>query len=166
MPSTASLRGPSARRPRGRAAARAGFTLLEMIIVMACIAILAAISIPMWLKSRLSSNEASAINSLRLICTCEAQSRMIDREYLDLNGLFTRKYLEDQRLSEGKKAGYDFAVTVDIPTAQWHAFGTPEQYNGTGTRSFYADESALLRAIDNQGVATDRTDALTWNALN
>ncbi len=59
----------SARAPRRRAA---GFTLLELLIVIAIIAVIAALAIPGLLRARVSGNEASAIASLRAISTAQA----------------------------------------------------------------------------------------------
>ena len=48
-----------------------GFSLIELLIVVAIILIIAAIAIPNLLRSRMSANEASAVNSLRSINTAE-----------------------------------------------------------------------------------------------
>jgi prepilin-type N-terminal cleavage/methylation domain-containing protein len=52
-----------------------GFTLIEMTIVMAIIAIIAAIAIPNLLGARLNANEAAAIATLKNLCSAEAQCR-------------------------------------------------------------------------------------------
>ena len=52
--------------------AQQGFTLIELMIVVAIIAVIAAIAIPSLLGAKKSANEASAISSLRTVCTvCE-----------------------------------------------------------------------------------------------
>ena len=55
-----------------------GFTLIELMIVIAIIAIIAAIAIPNLLRSRMAANEASAISSLRTICSMQTAFKRTD----------------------------------------------------------------------------------------
>jgi len=63
-----------------------GFTLIELMIVIAIIAIIAAIAIPNLLSSRLSSNETAAIGALRSIVSAQAQFQTTGRADLNNNG--------------------------------------------------------------------------------
>jgi prepilin-type N-terminal cleavage/methylation domain-containing protein len=54
-----------------------GFSLIELLIVVAIILIIAAIAIPNLLRARIAANEASAVGSLRTINTAEAMPRPI-----------------------------------------------------------------------------------------
>ena len=50
-----------------------GFTLVELMIVIAIIAVIAAVALPNLLATRLAANEASAIATLRNLVTAQAQ---------------------------------------------------------------------------------------------
>jgi len=65
---------------------QAGFTLIELMIVVALIAVIAAIAIPRMLSARLSANEAAAISTLRSIATAQAQIRSSGAIDTDLDG--------------------------------------------------------------------------------
>ncbi|MFB3064921.1 MAG: DUF2950 family protein [Planctomycetota bacterium] len=64
-----------------------GFTLIELMIVIAIIAIIAAIAIPNLLSARLSSNETAAIATLRSIISSQAQFQTTTRADENLNGV-------------------------------------------------------------------------------
>ena len=88
-----------------------GFTLIELMIVVAIIAIIAAIAIPSLLNARKAGNEASAISSLRTLTTVNEQYRTRFQNYSDdLDGLNTAGYI-DSVLGGGEKSGYAFNYT-------------------------------------------------------
>ena len=82
---------PVAARPRP--AAEPGFTLVELMVVIAIIAIIAAIAIPNLLAARLQANEAAAIATMRSIATAQSQFQTsarvdVDRDGVGEHGLF------------------------------------------------------------------------------
>ncbi len=64
-----------------------GFTLIELMIVIAIIAVIASIAIPNLLASRLSANETAAISTLRMLVTCQAQFQQRGLADEDVDGL-------------------------------------------------------------------------------
>ena len=128
-----------------------GFSLIELLIVVAIIGIIAAIAIPNLLAARRSANEASAIGSIRTIITAEANYQSANNVYTNLAGL---NGLVDNVLSGGgPKSGYTYAATaVGTPAASFTATASP-QSSSTGSRYFFADESGVIRG--NSGSAAN-----------
>src|SRR5215510_7551351 len=87
-----------------------GFSLIELLIVVAIILIIAAIAIPNLVKSKMAANEASAVESLRTINTAEVTyASTFGTGYTNLAGL-GGSGLVDSILGSGKKSGYTFQV--------------------------------------------------------
>jgi len=109
-----------------------GFTLIELMIVVAIIAIIAAIAIPNLLRARLAANESSAIASLRTLSSAEETFRSSIMEDKDTDGLGEYGTLGqlagsatcqpsgrvasppfiDNQLGQGQKSGYEFNISI------------------------------------------------------
>lgn len=133
---------------------RKGFTLVEIMIVVAIIALLAAIAIPNLLRARLNSNESAAISALKTIATGAISFRSVNAAYpTNLAALAgaTPPYI-DTALGAGARGGYDFVLTGTATT--FTATARPQVFQTTGVRSFFVDESGVIRWTNADAAAT------------
>jgi type IV pilus assembly protein PilA len=142
-----------------------GFSLIELLIVVAVIGILSSIAIPNLLAARRAANEGSAVASLRIIHTCEHAYRAAtgSSEYGTLTDLRVQ-FLTDTVLGNGIKSGYSFEVvpTVGVIPPQFYITAVPTNTSGigkTGTRRFAMTEDGVIRADTTLTAPADRTEA-------
>ena len=134
-----------------------GFTLIELMIVVAIIAIIAAIAIPSLLNARKAGNEASAISSLRTLCTVNEQYRTRFQQYSSSLGNLSAAGYIDSVLASGTKSGYAF--TYGGATNTWTVGSTPSTAGTTGDRGFFVDQTGVIRFAAS-GAATSASPPL------
>ena len=134
-----------------------GFSLIELLIVVAIILIIAAIAIPNLLRSRMAANEASAVGSIRSVNTAAVtySSTYPSVGYpssLAVLGPATAATsatsdLIDSVLASGTKSGYVFVLTpgTGTPLTGYSVTGDAVAQNTSGTRGFYSDQSGVIR---------------------
>jgi len=121
-----------------------GFTLIELMIVVAIIAIIAAIAIPSLLNARKAGNEASAISSLRTLTTVNEQYRTRFQAYsAGLANLQTEGYI-DNVLGGAAKSGYAFTY-ASAGANVWTCAADAQTQGTTGDRHFFVDQSGVIR---------------------
>jgi type IV pilus assembly protein PilA len=167
-----------------------GFSLIELLIVVAIILIIAAIAIPNLMHAKMAANETSAVESVRTVTTSEItyQSTYPTVGYApalsNLGGPLgaaclpssTTACLIDSVLANngnpagGGKSGYHFTTGAGTQAGGvnigYTIVGAPITINTTGIRAFCAEEDAVIR-VDPAGVCSN-TEAgiLTFNPLN
>jgi len=136
-----------------------GFSLIELLIVVAIILIIAAIAIPNLLRAKMAANEASAVQSIKTINTAEITYNSsyptvgYAPQLSNLGGVApctptsTTACLITSDLAAGNKSGYNFTATGTggPPAVQYFATGIPVVPNQTGIRSFCSFEDAVIR---------------------
>jgi type IV pilus assembly protein PilA len=139
-----------------------GFSLIELLIVVAIILIIAAIAIPSLSHSRMQANEAAAVVTLQ---TLNSTVVMYSTTYgtfphaiSDLgpsggstNSSSASADLVDSALASGVKSGYKFTFTAAVTDPAGHVLSygisaTPLVPGTTGQRSFFTDQSGTVRA--------------------
>ena len=151
-----------------------GFSLIELLIVVAIILIIAAIAIPNLLRARIAANESSAASGIRTINTAEVsyqsnyQTVGYSANLADLGDAAgtcssavptaTNACLIDQSLATSGggngKSGYDYTEVGTATT--YHAEANAHTLNTTGVRGFCSIEDGVVR-VKNPGPITTCT---------
>jgi type IV pilus assembly protein PilA len=142
-----------------------GFSLIELLIVIAIILILATIALPKLSRARMYALETAAIGHIRTIHTAETQ-------YFSQFGRYAQTLTElgpptsgnagpaaadliPADLASGEKGGYKFVLTA-TPLG-YNLNANPSVINSTGSRTFFSDQTMVIRENYGQEPATEKS---------
>ena len=149
-----------------------GFSLIELLIVVAIILIIAAIAIPNLMKSKMAANESSAVGSVRTVNTGEVTYAAscpgigFSATLVELNtGAVCAggTGIIDNVLSTGVKSGYTFTYTpvaTNGLNTTYTTVAVPQTVGTTGQRGFYSDQTGVIRYTLDGTAPTNAASAL------
>ena len=149
-----------------------GFSLIELLIVVAIILIIAAIAIPNLLRSKMSANDSAAASSIRTINTSEVtyQTNYPTQGYANTLVKLgpsaacdnAGACLIDSVLTAGTKSGYTYFMTsgsAAAPFGDYTVSAGPVTWQSTGTANYCANADAVIRST--KGLAAQPTASIT-----
>lgn len=135
-----------------------GFTIIEVMVVAAIITILVAVGIPNILRSRMASNEAAAMASLKTMCSASelyySNNNTYPQGLSDLIEPQSNPPYIDVVLASGEKQGYQFIYAAQ-DAGHFTVNANPVSPGITGARFFYTDETGVIRSNQSQEAGPD-----------
>jgi prepilin-type N-terminal cleavage/methylation domain-containing protein len=132
---------------------RGGFSLVELLVVMAIIAIVLAVALPIMSRARLGAEETMVVREMHTIGQCQTQYQSQFGRYaaaLAELGPPNKGAVEGPQgsglmaasLASGEKDGYRFVLTA-VPGG-YTLVATPEVFGKTGRRTFFLDQDGTV----------------------
>jgi type IV pilus assembly protein PilA len=155
---------------RNRRRNQRGFSLIELLIVIAIILIILSIALPQMSKSRMNAQEMAAVAEIGTINKQEIQYYSQYNQYAttlaQLGPPATAGAAEGPQaaglipgsLASGSAGGYNFTIT-GTPTG-YSVSAVPKAFGSTGRRTFYSDQTAVVRQNWSQEPATEKSEEL------
>jgi type IV pilus assembly protein PilA len=138
-----------------------GFSLIELLIVVAIILVIAAIAVPSFIRSRVTANESAAAAAVRTVNTAQITYNStyptvgFASSLSNLAGSCTgttipttaSACLIDSQLASGTRSGYTFTLgnATGTPASSYTVIAAPVLQNYSGVRNFCSFADAVVR---------------------
>lgn len=132
-----------------------GFTLVEIMVVIAVIVVIAAIGIPGIMRQRVNANEAAAAAALKTLSAAAVTYRAAHTTYpSQLSDLYqpNAEYI-DSSLASGSRQGYNYSLVGDEDG--FNITADPSKPNVTGTRYYFVDSDGVIRSSSSGPASPD-----------
>ena len=137
-----------------------GFTLIELMIVIAIVAVLAGIALPNLIEARKQTNETAAIGALKSIAGAQAIFREGDKDDNGEKDFGTMAALSvadvlDQVLTTGTRSGFLFTVgpAANGGGALFYSYANPQLLGGSADRSFVSNQAGVVYYTQNSNIS-------------
>jgi type IV pilus assembly protein PilA len=148
---------------RHRRNPRAGFSLIELLIVIAIILVILTVAIPKFSKAVMGARETGAVKAITTIHTAQVQYySSFNRFAASLQELGppasgaegpSAAGLIERDLASGDKGGYKYTLTAS-PTAGYAISAVPDQYGTSGSKTYFSDSGMGIHVHNGQEPAT------------
>lgn len=128
-----------------------GFTLIELVVVVAIVSVLAALTLPSIVSARAVAGEGDAVSALRQISNAQSIYQLMDKNgdgainFAETLPDLVGAGLLDPTFTDTERQGYLYTVTVNGPDrSDWSCVAVPA-HPKAGTKRFFVDSSGVIR---------------------
>ena len=144
-----------------------GFTIIELMVVVAIIAVIAAIAVPNLVSSKLTANQQAAVATLQALFIQEKSYKLKNGVYTDS---FTSLQFSGFTGSQYTYQGYKYRLYTNDTNTQWWCYAGPTSWGDTGERYYFVyEQNNMIHYTDTKPDPYEpegRSPGKDWPTLN